>query len=319
LEQGIGNTAGSAAPKRATRIPALLLIGGAALVNLCAICACPLIAISSLAPRPAPTLDQFAIGTAVFATALQASVETVAAMPTVTATPAIPEPTSTARPVFLDTRGIEGASCIPSNPVEMATVVEIVDGDTIRVRLERDGKTYPLRYIGIDTPEMNPAGVAFAAEARDRNVALALGRTAALITDTSDLDQYGRLLRYVVVGDKFVNYEMVASGDAIVAAYPPDTACIPAFEAAAANAAALSLGIWAAPVVPLAMPTLGFRPVPPPSGGSGACNCNGPDLDCAHFSSHAEAQACYEGCLAWYGDKFRLDGDNDGSACEALP
>jgi hypothetical protein len=49
----------------------------------------------------------------------------------------------------------------------------------------------------------------------------------------------------------------------------------------------------------------------------GPCNCSGPDLNCGDFSTHAEAQACFEFCGA--GDPFRLDGDNDGVACESLP
>jgi len=50
------------------------------------------------------------------------------------------------------------------------------------------------------------------------------------------------------------------------------------------------------------------------------CNCNGPDLNCGDFSTHAEAQACYDYCISLgYGDVFGLDGDNDGSACESLP
>ena len=58
------------------------------------------------------------------------------------------------------------------------------------------------------------------------------------------------------------------------------------------------------------------EPAPPATG----CNCTGPDLNCADFSTHAEAQACYERCKdLGYGDVFRLDGDNDGSACESLP
>lgn len=48
------------------------------------------------------------------------------------------------------------------------------------------------------------------------------------------------------------------------------------------------------------------------------CNCSGPDLDCADLGSHWAAQACYEYCLQHIGyDVFRLDGDNDGSACES--
>jgi|BarGraNGADG00312_1021997.scaffolds.fasta_scaffold22239_2 hypothetical protein len=50
------------------------------------------------------------------------------------------------------------------------------------------------------------------------------------------------------------------------------------------------------------------------------CNCNGPDLNCANFATHADAQACYNYCKSLgKGDVFGLDGDNDGSACEDLP
>lgn len=57
-------------------------------------------------------------------------------------------------------------------------------------------------------------------------------------------------------------------------------------------------------------------PVPP----TGPCNCSGPDLNCSDFSTHAQAQACFDYCKSQgYGDVFRLDGDNDGSACESLP
>jgi len=50
------------------------------------------------------------------------------------------------------------------------------------------------------------------------------------------------------------------------------------------------------------------------------CNCSGPDLNCSDFSTHAQAQACYDYCKSQgYGDVFRLDSDSDGSACESLP
>jgi len=50
------------------------------------------------------------------------------------------------------------------------------------------------------------------------------------------------------------------------------------------------------------------------------CDCSGPDLNCSDFSTHAEAQACYEHCLQQgYGDIHGLDGDDDGIACESLP
>ncbi len=68
-----------------------------------------------------------------------------------------------------------------------------------------------------------------------------------------------------------------------------------------------SRSIYVRPPVPTPMP-----PAPP-------CNCSGPDLDCADFSSHSSAQACYDYCKQrGYGDVFQLDSDSDGIACESL-
>lgn len=42
--------------------------------------------------------------------------------------------------------------------------------------------------------------------------------------------------------------------------------------------------------------------------------------NCADFSTQAQAQACYDYCMAQVGyDVHRLDADNDGEACESLP
>jgi len=61
--------------------------------------------------------------------------------------------------------------------------------------------------------------------------------------------------------------------------------------------------------------TVSAGSTPPPP-----CNCAGPDLNCSDFATHAAAQACFDYCRQQgYGDVFRLDGDNDGSACESLP
>jgi hypothetical protein len=43
------------------------------------------------------------------------------------------------------------------------------------------------------------------------------------------------------------------------------------------------------------------------------------DVDCKDFSTHAEAQAWFEKYYPYYGDFARLDGNNDGVACEDLP
>jgi micrococcal nuclease len=116
----------------------------------------------------------------------------------------------------------------------------------------------------------------------------------------SETDRFGRLLRYVFVGDLFVNYELVRAGFANPASFPPDVACEAVFSRAEVEARAEGAGLWA---------------------GEADCDCSGPDLDCGDFQTQAEAQACYDSCQAQgNGDVFRLDGEEkDGRACESLP
>ena len=45
----------------------------------------------------------------------------------------------------------------------------------------------------------------------------------------------------------------------------------------------------------------------------------GPDRDCRHFDTHEEAQAFFIAAGGPERDPHRLDGDNDGIACESLP
>lgn len=55
----------------------------------------------------------------------------------------------------------------------------------------------------------------------------------------------------------------------------------------------------------------------PSSQNNPVCSCNGNTYNCKDFSSHSSAQECYEYCISQNtGDIHRLDGDNDGIACE---
>ena len=121
-----------------------------------------------------------------------------------------------------------------------AQVIEVVDGDTIKVLVA--GQEATLRYIGIDTPEM---GGADGKAARDQNVALVSGRAVRLEQDVSETDPYGRLLRYVWVGDLMVNAELVHIGYARAVAYPPDRNYQARFEGLQAEAKAAGRGFWA--------------------------------------------------------------------------
>ena len=63
-------------------------------------------------------------------------------------------------------------------------------------------------------------------------------------------------------------------------------------------------------------PTRTATPTPTPA----LCSCYADLYNCAHFSTQAQAQACFEYCISLgRGDIHRLDADNDGIACEWLP
>lgn len=94
--------------------------------------------------------------------------------------------------------------CIPDNSRQTAYVTKVVDGDTVWVRI--DGESYKVRYIGVNTPEIGDPG---ADEATALNSSLVMGKTVQLYKDVSETDKCGRLLRYVVVDGKLVNYELV--------------------------------------------------------------------------------------------------------------
>jgi len=54
---------------------------------------------------------------------------------------------------------------------------------------------------------------------------------------------------------------------------------------------------------------------------SAVCSCSGNTLNCGDFSTHSQAQACYNYCVSLgLGDVHDIDGnDKDGLACESLP
>lgn len=96
-------------------------------------------------------------------------------------------------------------------------VTEIFDGDTVRAR---DGEV--IRYLGIDTPEMNygkgrPQPGAVEATARNRQLVYQK-KIVLLIHPMERKDAYGRTLAYLLLdeGDEYagVNHMLVAEGHA---------------------------------------------------------------------------------------------------------
>lgn len=134
-----------------------------------------------------------------------------------------------------------GLQLAPPLSGEEALVSEIVDGDTIRVILG-SGVEERLRLIGVNTPE---ASECFAAEATAFLSSAIAGQVVTLVGDISDRDQFGRLLRYVWLGDRFINAELVQGGYAIARRYDPDTAYADFLAGFQATAQSTSIGMWA--------------------------------------------------------------------------
>jgi micrococcal nuclease len=185
---------------------------------------------------------------------------------------------------------------------ERARVTYIYDGDTIEVDMR--GRRWRVRYIGVDTPEMDQP---YYDEATDANLDLVRNKNVILVRDVSNADQYDRLLRYVYLTDgTFVNAELLREGAGRTINIPPDVANERYFSRLEDEARRNNRGIWALEENQ-ALPA--------------RCNtCSKNAYDCADFRNQRQAQACFDACWLQTGeDVHHLDGGGDGVVCESLP
>jgi endonuclease YncB( thermonuclease family) len=230
----------------------ILIVGG--IIGLCLTC----VAFGAILDITTPETEE-ATPTEVVAQA-EASTPTIAPSET-------PLPTATLEPTFTSTPEFAlpaVADCVPTNTeVTQAKVTRVIDGDTIEVDV--DGQLYKIRYIGMDTPESTKTLEYFGKEATAENKRLVAGKTIIMVKDVSETDQYDRLLRYVFVGDTFVNLKLVENGFATAATYPPDVACADTFVAYEDSARNNGVGLWGPTPTPKPTYTPKPRPTSTPS------------------------------------------------------
>ena len=101
----------------------------------------------------------------------------------------------------------------------------VVDGDTAVMRI--DGKSEYVRYIGIDTPEVNwddlPESETCALRATEFNEdRLKDGKRIELEFDEELRDRYDRILAYVRVDGRLLNADILRQGLAETLTIPPN-------------------------------------------------------------------------------------------------
>jgi endonuclease YncB( thermonuclease family) len=210
------------------------------------------------------------------------------------------------------------ATCVPKNTlIQRGTVTQIIDGDTIYILLE-DGKTYSVRYIGIDAPESEGR---YFTESFTANSDLVLQKEVILIKDVSETDQFDRLLRYVIVGDVFVNQELVKKGFAKAISYPPDISCADTFSLAENEARGGQMGMWVATPTPeSSSPTVIVLSVNKREEWVDIQNTGNSDVDLAGWNLVSERghQECYLSGIIKSGEILRIwagTAQGDGFSC----
>jgi micrococcal nuclease len=124
-------------------------------------------------------------------------------------------------------------------------VLEVVDGDTIRV--EFDGASTPVRLIGIDTPETDGPYTdeeCFGVEASRYTERALDGRSVDLEFDVERTDRFDRTLAYVWLDGELFNEGILLDGFAQQATFPPNVRYVERFTEAQRSARATGAGLW---------------------------------------------------------------------------
>ena len=203
-------------------------------------------------------------------------------------------------------------------------VTSIHDGDTLTIATGEK-----IRFLQIDTPEISPAEC-YGAEAHKALVDLIRKSNVTLEADSvsADKDQFGRLLRYVIVGKVNLNLKLVEIGAATPYFYKGEKGKYSdQLLKAAQSAKAKKIGLWKM------CPNTKLEPLKPAMTGVGISSSLSP----TKTASNAKCDPNYQGCIPPYPpdldctdikkmglapirvigvDVHKFDGDGDGIGCD---
>jgi micrococcal nuclease len=124
--------------------------------------------------------------------------------------------------------------------------VTIVDGDTIKVKMNK--KTETVRLLLVDAPEMNDPKSGKQPFAADATIFLTnliqSTKTLTLEKDTSSRDPYKRFLAYAYVDGKSVEQELLENGLVRVYQDPKNEKYLSAYKEIETKAKQKKIGIW---------------------------------------------------------------------------
>src|SRR3989344_3166877 len=119
-------------------------------------------------------------------------------------------------------------------------VTNAVDGDTLDINT-----TERIRLSGINTPEK---GECYYQEAKDKLKGLTVNKEVYIEKDRTDIDKYGRLLRYIYQEDQLINGILVEQGYArVYDKYKDDTKRYLQLKRLEDTAKEFKKGVWSCP------------------------------------------------------------------------
>jgi len=142
----------------------------------------------------------------------------------------------------------ESGAYKPTAELMEVPVIEVIDGDTIRVKL--GWLEEEVRYIGVDTPEDSKELVeCYGPEATEKNEELLDQGRVWIERGVEERDNHGRLLGYVYLdpeGNSMVNKELLSQGYAILMTITPNYKYRQEFKELAKEAWQQGKGLWSA-------------------------------------------------------------------------
>jgi len=145
-------------------------------------------------------------------------------------------------PLWIATLVVSGLCCARPGQLgrtETAHVLEVIDGDTIRLT---DGRE--VRYAAVDTPER---GDPFYEGAKALNASFVAGKKVTLHYGRRRTDRYGRTLAVVTQNGIAVGDSLVAAGLAIVYGFSDNAELLPALIPLQRRAIDQKIGLWSLP------------------------------------------------------------------------